>query len=131
MLSILTADEAENVCVVILTTSLLAGAAAHLMPVVSVLSAVKICPFVPTAKREIVLSAVPANKSPLASMLLMLGVVNTGEVKVLFVSVCAVVRSTVVAVSISRVTDPVVPPPDSPVPATTAVISPTSLVIQA
>ena len=42
---------------------------------------------------------------------------------VLFVSVWAVVKSAVTAVLIETVTSPVVPPPDKPVPAVTAVIS--------
>ena len=49
-----------------------------------------------------------------------------GLVSVLFVSVCAVVRSAVTAVSIERVTEPLLPPPLRPVPALTALISPLS-----
>ena len=46
----------------------------------------------------------------------------------MFVKVCAVDKSTVVAVSIARVAEPEVAPPDKPVPATTAVISPVGTV---
>jgi hypothetical protein len=55
-------------------------------------------------------------------VLLMLEII--GLVKVLFVSVCAVVLSTVVAVSMETVTVPLDPPPERPVPAVTPVISP-------
>ena len=47
-----------------------------------------------------------------------------GVVSVLLVNVCAVVLSTTTEVSIARVADPLVDPPLNPVPATTAVISP-------
>jgi hypothetical protein len=43
---------------------------------------------------------------------------------VLLVKVCAVLKSTVTFVSMLRVTLPEVPPPDRPVPAVTAVMSP-------
>jgi hypothetical protein len=55
-------------------------------------------------------------------VLLMLEII--GLVKVLFVKVCAVVLSTVVAVSIETVTVPLDPPPERPVPAVTPVMSP-------
>ena len=48
---------------------------------------------------------------------------KTALVSVLFVNVCDPVRVATVP-SIFRVTAPEVPPPDSPVPAVTAVISP-------
>ena len=50
-----------------------------------------------------------------------------GLVSVLFVSVCVPV-SVVTVESIFKVTSPVVPPPDNPVPAVTDVISPTGIV---
>ena len=55
-------------------------------------------------------------------------VLITGLVRVLFDKACDVDKSTVVAVSIFKVTAPVVPPPDKPVPAVTAVISPVGTV---
>ena len=48
--------------------------------------------------------------------------------RVLFDKACDVVKSTVVAVSIARVAEPEFAPPDKPVPATTAVISPVGTV---
>jgi hypothetical protein len=56
----------------------------------------------------------------------MLGVLIVGDVNVLLVRVCAVLRSAVTAVSIDRVTAPDEPPPDRPVPAVTELISPDS-----
>ena len=55
-------------------------------------------------------------------------VLITGLVRVLFDKACDVDISTVVAVSILRVAEPEVAPPDKPVPATTAVISPVGTV---
>ena len=55
-------------------------------------------------------------------------VLITGLVRVLFDKACDVVKSTVVPVSILRVAEPEVAPPDKPVPATTAVISPVGTV---
>ena len=46
----------------------------------------------------------------------------------MFDNVCEVVKSAVVPVSIVRVAEPEVAPPDKPVPATTAVISPVGTV---
>ena len=55
-------------------------------------------------------------------------VLITGLVRVLFDNACEVVKSAVVPVSIVRVAEPEVAPPDKPVPATTAVISPVGIV---
>ena len=55
-------------------------------------------------------------------------VLITGLVRVLFDNACEVVKSAVVPVSIVRVAEPEVAPPDKPVPATTAVISPVGTV---
>ena len=117
----------STVCVLIRVKPL-AGVAgvAHFKPVgLTVESAVKICPFVPTPRIPKVLSAVPTRMSAFALIFEMLGVVNTGDVKVLFVRVCAVVKSAVTAVLIATVgTGPVGSVTEMPFPAVTPVMSP-------